>query len=88
MTTLVTPRGTSPSLTGFTIPLTAALGAFFGLIAGSAFAAGFIAQVLLSRWADRGYGGLLMRGGLAVAIAGMVWLVVAEALWEWLAARA
>ncbi|PRX35419.1 putative spermidine/putrescine transport system permease protein [Meinhardsimonia xiamenensis] len=36
MTTIVTPRGTSPSLTGFTIPLTAALGGFFGLLAGSA----------------------------------------------------
>lgn len=58
-----------------------------GLIAGSAFAAGFVAQLALAPLADRGHGGLLLRVGLAVAIAGMAWMVVAEALWEWLAAR-
>ena len=58
-----------------------------GLIAASAFAAGFVAQLGLSRLADVGFGAALLRGGLLVALLGAAWMIVAEALWEWLAAR-
>lgn len=58
-----------------------------GLIAGSAFAAGFVAQIALAPLADRGHGGTLLKFGLIVAIVGMAWMVVAETLWAWIAAR-
>ncbi len=59
-----------------------------GLIAASAFAAGFFAQLGLSPLADAGHGGALLRAGLAVSVVGMLWMVVASELWEWLASRA
>ena len=59
-----------------------------GLIGGAAFAAGFVAQIALSSLADRGHGGQLLRVGMALAFASMVWMVVAETLTEWLGARA
>lgn len=58
-----------------------------GAIAGSAFLAGFFAQLGLSRFADAGHGNRLMRLGLVLTLLGLVWMCFAEALWEWLAAR-
>ena len=58
-----------------------------GAIAGSAFVAGFLAQLLLSRRADLGQGGLMLRLGLGVSVLGALWMCFAESLASWLAAR-
>ena len=58
-----------------------------GAIAGSAFLAGFLAQLLLSRRADLGQGGLMMRFGLVASIVGAAWMCVAESFFGWLMAR-
>ena len=49
-----------------------------GLIAGTSFLSGLFAQVGLARYADRGYTRLLLRVGLAVAAAGMLWFGLAS----------
>jgi MFS family permease len=59
-----------------------------GLIAGSAFAAALVTQLWLSRYADRGYGRLLLLGGVVAAAAGLLWFAVATELWQFVAARA
>jgi MFS family permease len=58
-----------------------------GAIGGAGFAAGFAAQAFLSRIADRGRARALLLGGLAAALVGFAGMVVAEALWEFIAAR-
>lgn len=58
-----------------------------GFIAGSAFIAGFIAQLTLSRFADSGHGNTLMRVGIALSLVGAVWMCFAESLPAWLASR-
>ena len=58
-----------------------------GLIAFAGFLTGFVAQVLLARFADRGHTALMLRTGVAVAAAGMAWTLVAEELWQWVGAR-
>lgn len=58
-----------------------------GVIAGSAFIAGFVAQLALSRFADSGQGGLLMRAGIVISLLGAAWMCVASELWAWVAAR-
>jgi len=58
-----------------------------GLIGGASFLAGVVAQVSLARYADRGYTRLLLRGGLAVAAAGMLWFGLATELWQFVGAR-
>ncbi len=58
-----------------------------GLIGGSGFAAGFVVQLTLSRYADRGYAGRMLRVGLGLACLASLAMVFAEALWQWLAAR-
>jgi MFS family permease len=58
-----------------------------GLIGGASFLAGLVAQISLARYADRGYTRLLLRGGLAVAAAGMLWFGLATHLWEFVGAR-
>lgn len=59
-----------------------------GLIAGSAFAAALVTQLGLSRYADRGYGGLLLRTGVYVAAGALLWFAAATELWQLVAARA
>jgi MFS transporter, DHA1 family, multidrug resistance protein len=59
-----------------------------GLIAGSAFAAALATQLGLARYADRGYGGLLLRVGVAMASVGLLWFAAATELWQFVAARA
>ena len=59
-----------------------------GLIAGSAFAAALLTQLGLARYADRGYGLLLLRAGVLFAAVGLLWFAAATQLWEFVAARA
>ncbi len=61
--------------------------ATMGLIAASAFAAGFVAQLGLSRLADLGLGAGLLRMGLALSLVGALWMIFAVELWEWVATR-
>ena len=58
-----------------------------GLIAGSAFVAGFIAQLSLSGLADRGYGKHLLILGLVLSIAAISWMIVASDLLSWVLSR-
>ena len=59
-----------------------------GLIAGSAFAAALVTQLGLSRYADRGYGSLLLRTGVLLAAGSLLWFAAATELWQFVAARA
>jgi len=59
-----------------------------GLIAGSAFAAALVTQLGLSRYADRGYGLVLLRVGVLMAAVGLLWFAAGTELWEFVAARA
>ena len=58
-----------------------------GLIAFAGFATGFTSQVFLARYADRGYTALMLRAGVAVAASGMLWMLFATELWQWVGAR-
>jgi DHA1 family bicyclomycin/chloramphenicol resistance-like MFS transporter len=58
-----------------------------GVIGGAGFAAGFLAQVFLSRLADRGRLRALLVGGMTVALLGLAGMIVAERLWQFVAAR-
>ncbi len=62
--------------------------ASLGWIAGSAFLAGLVAQLWLSRYADRGYATLLLRAGVVSAAVGLLWFAVATEVWQFIAARA
>lgn len=62
--------------------------ASLGWIAGSAFAAALVTQLTLSRYADRGYSTLLLRGGVVAAAVGLLWFAAATELWQFIAARA
>lgn len=62
--------------------------ATLGWIAGASFAAALVTQLTLSRYADRGYGGLLLRTGMAAATVGLLWFAVATEVWQFVAARA
>ena len=59
-----------------------------GWIAGAAFVAALATQLTLARYADRGYGTLLLRGGVVAAAVGLLWFALATELWELVAARA
>ena len=58
-----------------------------GWIAGSAFIGALVTQLWLSRYADRGYGGLLMRSGVAASAIGLLWFGLADQLWQFVIAR-
>lgn len=58
-----------------------------GWIAGTAFLAALATQLSLSRYADRGYAGLLLRVGMAAAAIGLIWFGLATELWQFVAAR-
>ena len=58
-----------------------------GWIAGSAFIGALVTQLWLSRYADRGYGGLLMRAGVAASAIGLLWFGLADQLWQFVVAR-
>jgi MFS family permease len=59
-----------------------------GWIAGAAFAAALVTQLGLARYADRGYGLLLLRTGVVCAALGLLWFAAATELWQFVAARA
>ncbi|MGI9597932.1 MAG: MFS transporter [Acidimicrobiales bacterium] len=59
-----------------------------GWIAGSAFLASLVAQLWLSRYADRGHAGHLLKSGVVVAAVGLLWFAAATELWQFVAARA
>lgn len=58
-----------------------------GLIAASGFFAGFVAQVGLARFADRGHARILIWFGMASVVASMVGMSVATEYWQFLVAR-
>ena len=58
-----------------------------GLIVAAGFLAGFVAQLALAPLADRGHAALLVRGGIALAMAAMVGSAVARTFWAFLLAR-
>jgi len=58
-----------------------------GLIAFAGFASGFVSQMFLSRFADRGHTALMVRIGMAIAASSMLWMVFANDLWQWVGGR-
>lgn len=58
-----------------------------GLIAASGFFAGFVAQVVLARQADRGHAPAMIRTGVAIAALAMVASAVATEFWMFAGAR-
>ncbi|KAG1648191.1 Peroxisomal bifunctional enzyme [Nymphon striatum] len=58
-----------------------------GIITAVGFFAGFVAQIGLARYADRGYTKHLIWAGIASATFGMLALTVADQYWQFVAAR-
>jgi MFS family permease len=58
-----------------------------GVAVASSFLAGFVAQVALSRYADRGFGRAMLIGGVLVSVGGLLWLALAHQLVELIGAR-
>ncbi|MCX6510510.1 MAG: MFS transporter [Actinobacteria bacterium] len=58
-----------------------------GLIAFAGLFTGVLSQLFLARYSDRGYAVIMMRVGIATAAFGMLWMVFATSLWQWIAAR-
>lgn len=58
-----------------------------GVIAGVGFFAGFAAQVLLARQADRGHTAKMVRGGVALAAVAMLGCGIATEFWMFVLAR-
>ena len=59
-----------------------------GWIAGSAFLASLVAQLWLSRYADRGHAATLLRLGVLASAVGLLWFAVATEVWQFIPARA
>ena len=59
-----------------------------GWIAGTAFIAALVVQLTLARYADRGYGLLLLRVGFGLSVVGLLWFAAATELWQFIMARA
>ena len=58
-----------------------------GLIAGAGFLAGLLAQLFLSRLADRGWSAAMVRGGLLAAAVAMVGSALSTHFWAFLVSR-
>ncbi len=58
-----------------------------GWIAGSAFLASLVAQLWLSRYADRGHATTLLRIGILSAAVGLLWFAAATEVWQFVLAR-
>lgn len=58
-----------------------------GLIVAAGFFAGFFAQLVLARFADRGQAALLIRGGVVLAMLAMLGSALATEFWAFLLAR-
>jgi DHA1 family multidrug resistance protein-like MFS transporter len=59
-----------------------------GVIAGASFLTGFVGNVTLGPFADRGRIRLMLVGGVVAAAASLAWLALATQLWEFVASRA
>lgn len=59
-----------------------------GLLAGISFTFTFLANLWLTPLADRGWERALIVSGAVVTVLGLLWMVFAEVLWQWVAARA
>lgn len=62
--------------------------ASLGWIAGVSFIAALVVQLSLARYADRGYGRLLLRTGVLLSFVGLLWFAAGTELWEFITARA
>lgn len=62
--------------------------AAIGVLGAAGFAAGFLAQVVLSRYADRGHTRAMLRLGLLLAVAGNLGMIFATDLAGFIASRA
>ena len=62
-------------------------GGQLGLIVAAGFFAGFCAQLVLARYADRGHAGLMVRAGVVVAAFAMLGCAVATEFWAFVLAR-
>lgn len=58
-----------------------------GWIAGAAFGAALVTQLTLARYADRGYGALLLRAGVISSAVGLLWFAMSTELWQFVCAR-
>ena len=58
-----------------------------GFIIAVGFLAGFIAQVGLARFADRGYVWILVHGGVLIALLSMLSMAMTDEVWQFTAAR-
>ena len=59
-----------------------------GWVVGVGFFAGFVTQIGLARFADRGYSAVMVRTGVILAAIGMLNLIVADQLWQFIVSRA
>jgi MFS family permease len=59
-----------------------------GVLVGVGFFAGFVAQVALSRYADRGYASVMVRAGIAIAALSALTCALSTQLWQFILARA
>jgi len=62
-------------------------GTQLGLIVAAGFFAGFAAQLVLARYADRGHAAFMVRAGVLVAALAMLMSAVASAFWAFVLAR-
>ncbi len=61
--------------------------AWLGTVTAASFAAGFVAQIGLARYADRGWGRHLLIGGVALAVVGIAGVAVARSVTTLVLAR-
>ena len=59
-----------------------------GAIAGTSFAFTLVAHLWLASFADRGWERRMIAAGGVLVVVSLLWMVVASALWQWVAARA
>jgi MFS family permease len=59
-----------------------------GLVSGAVFAAALVSQLGLARFADRGRSRELLVLGLVIGAAALIWMAVADDLWQLVASRA
>lgn len=60
---------------------------WLGAVTSASFIAGFVAQIGLARFADRGHGRTMLLGGVAVAVVGLALVAVADSVGILLAGR-
>ncbi len=59
-----------------------------GVVVTAGFAAAFVAQIWLARYADQGYGRIMAIAGVSISSAGLFVMVFADPVWLWFLARA